>query len=279
MIKNLYLAVVAVILVACGSNIEEKAQGLVDQAQAAYTAHEYGRAKALLDSVKSAYPKAFKARREALRLSREVEMSEQRRSLEYYNSRMGMLEARRDSMLQNFTFNKEGRYQDVGYYTASAQSAKRGNDTYLRAQVDENGIAMLTSIYRGKAMSHNSVRVSNGDTFAECETPFSNYTSKHLGVTTERLDFRYGQDGGLMDFVAAAKKPVSVCLKGNGEYSYTLSHEDVASVALVVELATVLQAIDSLKDMRDEAERHINFLIRSKKKYEADDDDNDNDGV
>lgn len=275
MIKNLYLAVVAVILVACGSNIEEKAQGLVDQAQAAYTAQEYGRAKALLDSVKSTYPKAFKARREALRLSREVEMSEQRRSLEYYNSRMGMLEARRDSMLQNFTFNKDSRYQDVGYYTASAQSTKRGNDTYLRAQVDENGIAMLTSIYRGKAISHNSVRVSNGDTFAECETPFSNYTSKHLGITTERLDFRYGQDGGLMDFVAAAKSPVSVCLKGKGEYSYTLSPEDVVSVALVIELATVLQAIDSLKDMRDEAERHIDFLIRSKKKYEADDEKNE----
>ena len=103
-------------IVSCGENIEKSAQLLVDEARAAYEAQDYIAAKQLLDSAKRTYPKAFKARRAALYLGRDVELAEQQRSVEYYNGEIAALEARRDALLPQFVLEKDKKYQDVGNY-------------------------------------------------------------------------------------------------------------------------------------------------------------------
>lgn len=271
--KKIFVSVAfaALMCVSCGGSMEEKAQSLVAQAKAAYEARDYNKAKLLLDSVKSAYPKAFKARREALRLSRNVELGEQQRSADFLDKELQILTQQRDSLLGGFVLEKDKRYQDVGNYIVPSQSIKNNiGNSYLRAQVDENGNALLTSVYRGSALSHDCVRVSAGDVYAECNTPFNKYSSKHLGVTTERVDFRYNQDDGLMQFIATADRPIMVELTGKTKYKYILRNEDADAIADVLELATVLQAIDSIKNLRDEADRHIEFLRRSKERFETD---------
>lgn len=264
-------AFAALVCLSCGVSMEEKAHDLVSQAGVAYEAKDYNKAKLLLDSVKTAYPKAFKARREALRLMRNVELGEQQRSVDFLDRELALLTQRRDSMLGGFVLEKDKRYQDVGNYIVPSQTIKNNiGNTYLRAQVDENGNALLTSVYRGRALSHDCVRVSAGDVYAECNTPFNKYSSKHLGVTTERVDFRYMQDGGLMQFIATADMPITVVLSGKTKHKYRLRSEDARAIADVLELTTVLQAIDSLKSLRDEAGRHIEFLMRSKERFEND---------
>lgn len=263
-------AFAALVCLSCGVSMEEKAHDLVSQAGVAYEAKDYNKAKLLLDSVKNTYPKAFKARREALKLSRDVEMGEQLRSFEFYENELSRLVLHRDSLLNGFVLEKDKRYQDVGNYMKASQTIKNNiGNTYLRAQVDENGVATISSIYRGKAISHVAVKVTAGDTYAECNAPFNKYTSKHLGVTTERLDFRYMQDGGIMDFIAGASAPITVELSGKGKYKYRLRSEDAVAITEIMELAKVLQTIDSVKNMRDEAERHIEFLKRNKERFET----------
>lgn len=267
--RILYVFAIAVVMLAsCGESMEKKAEVLLNEARNAYMAQDYGRSKGLLDSLKVAYPKAFKARRAALQLRRDVEMGEQLRSLRFCEEKLETLAARRDSLLPVFVLEKDGRYQDVGNYMIPSQTVKNNlNNTYLRAQVDEHGIVVLSSVYRGKALGHTGVRVSSGDSYAECEAPFNKYTSKHLGVTTERVDFRYGQDGGVMDFIASCDSPVTVCLKGKSEYKYTLRDVDAAAIADVLLLADVLRAITETTEMRDEALRHINFIERSNERH------------
>ncbi len=273
-VKKIFMLVSAAVmlLVSCGEDIEKKAGSLVEEARTAYVAQDYIAAKRLLDSVRTCYPKAFKARRAALQLRRDVELDEQRRSVDYYNEALALLTARRDSMLAAFVLEKDKKYQDVGNYMIPSQTVKNNlGNTYLRAQVDENGVATITSVYRGKAIAHKGVKVSSGDNYAECSSPFNDYSSKHLGVTIERLDFRYGQDGGIMDFIASYNTPIKVELKGNVTHKYTLRNSDADAIADVLELAKVLQAISSTKEMRDEAERHIRFVQQSREKFDSSD--------
>lgn len=257
-------------IVSCGENIEKSAQLLVDEARAAYEAQDYITAKQLLDSAKRTYPKAFKARRAALYLGRDVELAEQQRSVEYYNGEIAALEARRDALLPQFVLEKDKKYQDVGNYMVPSQTAKNNiGNSYLRAQVSENGAATISSIYRGKAISHTGVKLSVGDNYAECNTPLSRYKSRHMGVTTERLDFSYGGDGGLMDFVAIAESPITVELLGDKPFKYTMRSSDADAIAKVLELTKVLQSLENAKEMRAEAERHIEFILRSREKSQA----------
>lgn len=271
MIKQFLMLLTAVLLLAsCGESMEQRAQALVDEARSAYEAQDYNKAKMLLDSVKKSYRKAFKVRRQALRLSRDVELAEQRRSLDFYDEQLSTLYAVRDSLLPQFVLDKDSRYQDVGNYITPSQTIKNNvGVTYLQATVNEKGVAKLSSFYRGKAIRHNTVRVSSGENYAECNEAASKHSSKHFGVTSERLDFIYGKDGGLMDFIASASGNVAVQLTGDGKHSYTLRSEDVAAITKILELSRALQSIEQMKEARAEAERHINFLMRSKEKYDV----------
>lgn len=271
----LLISINVLFFVSCIEDVEKSATAVLDEARVAYECSDFDRAKLLLDSIKTTYPKAFKVRREALQLSRDVELGEQLRSLEYYDSRMEQLVAHRDSLLVDFVLEKESRYQDVGNYMLPSQIIKNNvGNSYLRTQVDEKGKVMLISIYRGKSIQHKSIRVNSGDSYAECDTPTGNYTSRHLGVTTERVSFSYGKDGGIMDFIATGSSPFTVQLSGKGKFSYTLRSSDAQAVVAVLELAAVLQELESIREMRDEAERHIEFIKRSKEKYDNKEDGN-----
>ncbi len=263
--------IVVLCTLSCGENIEKKARALVDEAQAAYEAKDYNRAKLLLDSVKQTYPKAFDARRVALRLRRDVELGEQHRSVEFLDNSLTTQYVIRDSLLPLFVLEKDRKYQDVGNYMIPSQTVKNNlGNTYLRAQVNEHGVTTLTSVYRGKAIAHTTVRVSAGDNYAECDSPFSKYTSKHLGVTTERVDFRYGEDGGLLDFIANCNTNITVELSGDKSYKYNLRKSDAQAIKEVLKLSKVLQNITSMKEMRAEAVRHIEFIEKTREKFEMD---------
>lgn len=278
MSKKFYLVLAAVVLLlsSCGKSIEEKAQSLVEEARVACENENYGQAKLLLDSVRNTYPKAFKARRDALSLQRDVERGEQRRSLIFCEAQLERLAACRDTLVAHFVLEKDSRYQDTGNYMAVSQTGKNNRDnTFLRAQVSEKGVAVLSSIYRGKAISHTTVRVTSDGSYAECSAPFNTYTSKHLGVTTERLDFRYGQDGGLMRFIAMCTAPVTVRLTGKSTHEYIMRAADVAAISKALELADVLHTIDSLENVRAEVLRHIDFVENNARRFELESQDGD----
>lgn len=270
--SRLYCAFAAALLLgACESSVEDSARALLDKAGNEYSAGNYNAARLLIDSIKTTYPKAYKTRREAELMRREVLLKEKERDLDFYRETIASLALQRDSISKTLTYNKDSRFQDAGVYTAPSQAmALNPFNSFLRASVKENGDTYITSLYRGKRISHKGVRVSAGDSFVDCNTPFLARSYKELGVYNERLDFKYGTDGGIMDFIAASAGPFKVKLEGsNGEYEYTLRHDDVLAISDVLALSKVLRAIEEARKMEGEAQRALEFLIRSQERSTA----------
>lgn len=266
------MAIISIALfAACSESIEEKAQRSLQLARAAYETGDFQSAKIELDSLKILYPKAFNARREAMKLMREVELAEQQRSVACFDSMLVAKRTELDEVIKSdFIFEKDEKYQDIGNFMIASQAPMKNlMNSYLRGQVDENGVLTITSIYRGKAISHNKVKVSVGDSFAESANPISNYTSKHLGVTTERVDFRFGKDEGIIGFIVLnAGKSIKVELVGKSSYTYSMRKEDIQAITKLYDLSMLLSSIRELEASKQEAQRHIEFIERNKQRSE-----------
>ncbi len=272
-IIHLSLFIIATLFAAsCSESVEEQAARSLQSAREAFEQGDYQSAKTQLDSLKVQYPKAFEARREALKLMREVELAEQQRNIECIDSLLQARQAELDEMLKaGFTFEKDEKYQEVGNFMIASQAPMKNlNNTYLRGQVDENGIMTVTSIYKGKPISHNKVKVSSGENYAESANPINKYSSKHLGVTTERVDFRFGKDEGIIGFIVLnADKNIKVELIGEKSYSYKMRKEDVKAIKSLYELSVVLRTIKELEASREEATRHMEFVKRNQQRSAA----------
>lgn len=255
-------------LFSCEKSIEEPARLLLAEARELYAADEYNSARILIDSISITYPKAYKTRREAEILRREVMLKEKQRDVEYFTGMYDVLVERRDSLVTGFTFNKDAQYQDMGYYTVPSQAiALNPFNSFLRASVKENGDAYLASYYRGAKISHKTLKVSSGESFVICENPFSSRSYWYLGVYNERRDYRYGADDGVMDFIASATDPVKVNISGEqGKYEYMLRDDDVKAIKRVIELSNLLKMVEEARSMRDEAQRSLDFLIKSQQR-------------
>lgn len=269
--RNRYvLLLIAVVLLSasCEKSVEEPARRLLADAKELYASDEYNKARTLIDSISVAYPKAYKTRREAEVLRREVMLKEKQRDVGFFAGMCEMLSVRRDSILAGFVFNKDERYQDTGYYTVASQDLKiNQSNSFLRASVRENGDAYLASYYRGAKISHNTLKVSSGDSFVICDAPILSRSYWNYGLYNERREFRYGADGGIMDFIASATSPLKVELAGShGKYEYMLRDEDVAAIKRIVELANLLKMYEETCEMRDEAQRSLDFLIKSQQR-------------
>lgn len=264
-------AILAVFLLAsCAESVEEQAARSLQSAREAFERGNYQDAKNELDSLKILYPKAFDARREALKLMREVELAEQQQNRLCLDSLIAAKQTELETMLKSgFTFEKDEKYQEIGNFMVASQAPMKNlNNTYLRGQVDENGVMTVTSIYKGSPISHDKVKVSSGDNYAESANPISKYTSKHLGVTTERVDFRFGKDEGIIGFIVLnADKNIKVELIGEKKsHSYKMRKEDVKAIKSLYELSVVLRTIKELEASRQEAERHIEFVKRNQQR-------------
>ena len=64
----------AVVLVACGSNTQKEAERLLQQANEQFTQKRYDRALITLDSLRKVYPGAIDTRKQALKLRQSIEL-------------------------------------------------------------------------------------------------------------------------------------------------------------------------------------------------------------
>lgn len=264
----LLLFVATLFLFSCEKSVEESARLLLVKAKELYACEDYNSARTLIDSISITFPKAYKTRREAEILRREVMLKEKQRDVEYFTSMYDMLSERRDSLVVNFAFNKDAQYQDMGYYTVPSQAiALNPFNSFLRASVKENGDAYLTSYYRGAKIAHKTLQVSSEESFVKCDQPFSSRSYWYLGVYNERREYRYGFDGGVMDFIASVTTPIKVNISGDlGKYEYILHREDADAIKRVIELSNLLKMVEEAQAMRDEAQRSLDFLIKSQQR-------------
>lgn len=265
--KNRYILILLFLSLffSCGEKAEDPAAALLEEARKECEAGNFNNARMLLDSLSTAHPTAYKTRREAEIFRREVMIKEKERDVLYFTSEIEKLSACRDSLVSSFTFNKNSRYQDTGYYTSPLQPiASNATSTYLRASVNEDGTAFIVSFYRGRAIEHTTVKVSSNGYYAVCDKPYSSRSYREYGVYSERRDYKYGEDGGIMDFIAAGEAPFVVELSGgSSSHTYTLRASDVEAIKAVAGLAVLLRDITRQRQLLSDAQISLEILRRN----------------
>lgn len=266
--KTLLLACICCAFCAC-NNVEKQAFVKLQEARQAYESGDYNQAKILIDSIKILYPKAYETRKAGIGLMQEVELKEQEKTLHYLDSLLQQKQQQLDAMKNAYTFEKDVEYQRIGRYLHPLQVIEKNlHRSFLRFQVDENGLMSLTSIYCGaRNIHHTAVKVSTPDgIFAQTPPSKDCYETTDLGEKIEKADYKMGEDGDFINFLYANKdKNIRVDYIGERPYSTTLTANDRKAVVSVYELAQVLSAITEIKKNIEEAKLKSDFV---KKKME-----------
>lgn len=266
--KVILLACLCCTLFSC-EDVEKKAGEKLQAAREAFELGNYNEAKILIDSIKMLYPKAFETRRAGIGLMQEVELKEQEKSLVYLDSMLQAKQKDFDAIKGKYTFEKDAEYQNIGNYLHPSQVIEKNlHRSFLRFQVDENGVMSMTSIYCGAHNIHHvAVKVTVPDgSFAETPAAKDSYETTDLGEKIEKADFKLGEDGNVMGFLYLNKdKNIKVNYQGERPYSITMTAADRQALASVYELAQLLSSMTEIKKNMEEANLKIEFV---KKKME-----------
>ena len=266
--KVILLACLCCTLFSC-EDVEKKAGEKLQAAREAFELGNYNEAKILIDSIKMLYPKAFETRRAGIGLMQEVELKEQEKSLVYLDSMLQAKQKDFDAIKGKYTFEKDAEYQNIGNYLHPSQVIEKNlHRSFLRFQVDENGVMSMTSIYCGAHnIHHEAVKVTAPDgSFAETPAAKDSYETTDLGEKIEKADFKLGEDGNVMGFLYLNKdKNIKVNYQGERPYSITMTAADRQALASIYELAQLLSSMTEIKKNMEEANLKIEFV---KKKME-----------
>lgn len=266
--KVILLACLCCTLFSC-EDVEKKAGEKLQAAREAFELGNYNEAKILIDSIKVLYPKAFETRRAGIGLMQEVELKEQEKSLVYLDSMLQAKQKEFDAIKGKYTFEKDAEYQNIGNYLHPSQVIEKNlHRSFLRFQVDENGVMSMTSIYCGAHNIHHvAVKVTAPDgSFTETPAAKDSYETTDLGEKIEKADFKLGEDGNVMGFLYLNKdKNIKVNYQGERPYSITMTAADRQALVSVYELAQLLSSMTEIKKNMEEANLKIEFV---KKKME-----------
>ena len=122
----------------------------------------------------------------------------------------------------------------------------------------------MTSIYcAGGSIHHTAVKVSVGELFAETPPTKDSYESTDLGRPIEKADYKMGEDGGVIGFVASNKdKNIQLSFLGDRTYKTTMQPNDRKAFAELTELARILSAMEQIRKEQKEANLKIQFVTR-----------------
>lgn len=256
----------ALLLTSCGTDIEKKASERLAVARIAFEDGNYNEAKLQIDSVKLLYPKAFNTRKEGIKLMQQVELKEQQQSLVYLDSMMQVKQKALEAIKDKYTLEKDAEYQQIGNYFWPTQTIEKNlHRSYLRFQVDEQGIMSMTSIYCGGSNIHHfAVKVIAPDgTFAETPTSKDSYETTNLGEKIEKADYIMGADGNVMGFLYLNRdKNIKVEYIGDRKYNTVMSPSDRQALAGIYELSQILSSIEQIKKEQEEANLKIQFVTK-----------------
>ena len=271
---KLIIAGLALLLAGCSQD-EQKAGDLLQRAENSFLQGNYSEAKLQIDSVKILYPKAFEARKAAIRLMQRVDLEEQQRSLAYLDSMLAVKQASLDSIKGNYVFEKDTAYQEIGnYFDPSQVVEKNVGRSFLRAQVSELGEMSLTSIFcAGGKLHHTAVKVSSKDAFAQTPASNDSYETTDLGRAIEKADYKLGQDGGVIGFILANRdaKSLKIEFVGDRTYRTVMYAKDIKAIAAVSDLARVLASMEEIRKEQKEARLKIQFVTRKMEEAAASD--------
>ncbi len=230
--RKIYNIVIVLIvcLSSCTPNTKEQAENMLLRASSLYTSDSLNSAKILIDSIHSTYPNEVQVRKNASELMNKIEYKENTRNLVYFDSLLIVLKEKFDSISTNFVIG-DTTYSSKRVYIHK----KRGKNYYPRtnlvAEVTENGDINLISVYSGRKLSHDSIKVSYSDVYANTltvpTTSAYNYSFTDLGVNWEYVTFTPKNQNNILGFIELYNdKLLTVSLYGDKTHKYFLEKED-----------------------------------------------------
>ena len=261
---------VTMLLASCGNDAEKKASEKLSAARSAFAQGDYNEAKLQIDSIKILYPKAFDARREGIKLMQQVELKEQQQTLVYLDSMMQTKQQELEKIKNKYVLEKDAEYQRVGNYFWPTQTVEKNlHRSFLRFQVNEQGVMSMTSIYCGASNIHHvGVKVTTPDgSFAETPTSKDSYETTDMNEKIEKADYKLGEDGSVIEFLNLNKdKNIRVEFVGDRKYTTTMTPADRQAVAGVYELTQILSAMQQIKKEQEDANLKIGFINKKKER-------------
>ena len=232
------------VLASCGNDAEKKANERLTTARTAFEQGDYNEAKLQIDSIKILYPKAFDARREGISLMQQIELKEQQQSLVYLDSILQTKQKEFESIKNKYVLEKDAEYQQTGNYFWPTQTVEKNlHRSFLRFQVNEQGVMSMTSIYCGGSnLHHFAVKVIAPDgSFAETPASKDSYETTDLGEKIEKADYKMGADGNVMGFLYLNRdKNIKVEYIGDRKYTTTMTSADRQALAGIYELLSLI---------------------------------------
>lgn len=244
----------ALTLPSCAPNRAKQAQEIYDQALNAFSAKKMGRAKMLIDSLKTNYADVPESFHLARNLSRLICRYEAERTVAFLDSSLAVIEERQRQMLKDMVVDDPGATTPV-YIAKSQQAWKAYNRCYLKARSDANGLFSITSNFVGeKAIHHDRLTVSCGDEFVAtpimtdgmCKNSFADGD-----YVWETLRCEGGDAADMARFIAAnVEKRVVVEYRGpKSQYISAMTEVDKQAVSQVWELSCVLRESRKIRTM------------------------------
>jgi hypothetical protein len=213
----------------------------------------FNTAKIQIDSIHSLFPRLVEKRRIAAALYDTIVRRESARTLAYCDSILPIKKREAESIQQNFRFEKNPAYQQIGNYVYKSMGAEsNANRTYLKTYVDENADLYLVSNHTGAKIEHISVKVSVDDLFAQTDTVKLSSSAHHSfndeGTYFESVTFKNDAEKGVTAFIAQfATMRIKVALLGKKNYTYFLTDADKKAIAETYHLWIVMKDVAQLE--------------------------------
>lgn len=264
--RKIYNIVIVLIvcLSSCAPNYKEQAENMLLRASSLYTSDSLNSAKILIDSIHSTYPNEVQVRKSASELMNKIEYRENTRNLQYFDSLYVVVKHTYDSVAKNFII-ADTTYSSKKVYTHKKRAKNYYPRTNLVAEVEENGDLNLISVYSGKKIAHDSVKVSFSDLYANTLTvPTSsayNYSFIDLGVNWEYVTFNQKNQNNILGFIALYQdKLLTVSLYGDKTYNYSLEKEDKKILTETVQFANIRKELYTLEKTIKTTKNKIQWL-------------------
>ena len=210
-------------------------------------------------------------RRIAAALSDTIMRRESSRSLVYCDSILPGKIHEMDSIMKNFRFEKDKKYQEIGNYVyKTMQTESNASRTYLKTYVDENADFYLLSNYCGSKIEQQSIEVSANELFAHTDTISLSDANNHRfddgGSHFESIIFKNESGKTVVEFITqSASKALKITLHGKKSFSYYLAEADRKAIIETYHLWKVKKDVVNLQKEIKKANLRISRINNSKK--------------
>lgn len=271
--KSLIYCFIVVLSSSCGPKIlteEEQAQIHLQQADSFFSKQELNGAKMQIDSINKLFPKQVAIRKKARTILYNIQLIEYKNNLIYADSVIKIKQLELDSVLKNFTLEKNKDYQDIGNYIYNNQRTENKiGSTFIKGYVDEKGLLYLSSNYCSEApIKHFSAKFSIGDVSVETEEVRDdgfNHSFKDEDKTFERVIYKSIANKDIATLVQQnSGKTIVVTLQGEKrKSSFCLTSNEKRVISEAYNLSIILSDLKNLERIIEISKKKIILLEKN----------------